>query len=378
MNGIKVVDLFCGAGGFSQGFENFFEIALANDIEKDMIKTFQENHPNTLALAEDIKKVDFLNLLKKEKLETSEIKGVIGGPPCQGFSLVGNRIIDDPRNKLFKEFVKIVFMVKPAFFLMENVKGMLSAKNGIGEPVVEEIKKDFEDVGYKVSYSLLNALNYGVPQKRERLFFLGYKKELNLVPSFPEATHKGNGINITLANLSAPLTVKDAISDLPELGDSLTSTEKYTIPEQNDYQKKMREGSNKIHNHTAPNHKEYMLERIKRVPEGGNHLDLPEEYKLKSGYPNIYGRLSWNKHADTITANCGCVSAPGRFIHPKQHRAITVREAARLQSFKDKFVFYGSKNSQYKQAGNAVPPLLSEALAKKIYEQIKPIYSKNL
>lgn len=368
----KIIDLFCGAGGLSQGFSKYFETTISNDIQKDMVTTFKANHPETIAICGDIKNIDLENVLLKNQVKSKEICGVIGGPPCQGFSTVGNRLIDDPRNRLFKEFVKTVKSIKPNFFLMENVKGMLSMKNGLNEFVVNEIKKDFSEIGYTVQYKLLNALNYGVPQKRLRLFFMGFKKELNIEPSFPNPTHEGNGLEQKrLSNLEKTLTVKDAIFDLPflESGDGIEEAN-YPEVERTKYQKKMKINCEKLYNHIAPNHNKYMIERIKRVPQGGNHNNLPKEYQLESGYPNIYGRLSWDKPADTITANCGCVSAPGRFIHPQNNRAITVREAARLQSFEDCFRFYGSKNSMYKQVGNAVPPQLAESLAKHIAEVI--------
>jgi DNA (cytosine-5)-methyltransferase 1 len=246
---------------------------------------------------------------------------------------------------------------------------MKTMKNGVGEFVVNEIKNDFKNIGYLVENKILPAVNFGVPQKRERLIFLGYRKDLNKKPEFPRETH--GDIDALNDNKLPLITVEDAISDLPSLNPG-ESYENKTYPNNpnNDYQKRLR-GTNKIlFNHKAPNHSEYMIERIKRVPQGGNHKDLPDKYKLKKGYSNIYGRLSLNKPADTITANCGCVSAPGRFIHPKDNRAITVREAARLQSFRDDFKFFGSINSQYKQVGNAVPPILAENLAKKIYTDL--------
>lgn len=366
----KIVDLFCGAGGLSSGFDNYFETILGNDNQDYMIDTFKHNFPNAISILGDITKINIKDELFKNGITQDEIFGVVGGPPCQGFSSVGNRMIDDPRNRLFKEFVKTVDQLQPNFFLMENVKGMQTMKNGFGELVINEIMDDFKNIGYNVASKLLPAINYGVPQKRERFIFLGYRKDLNKIPEFPTETH--NEINTLNNNKYISLTVKDAISDLPILnpGESYENKDYSNIPN-TEYQKMLR-GKNKIiFNHKAPSHSEYMVERIKRVPQGGNHKDLPNEYKLKKGYSNIYGRLSWDKPADTITANCGCVSAPGRFIHPRDNRAITVREAARLQSFPDSFKFFGNLNFQYKQVGNAVPPLLAKNIAQKIYEDLK-------
>ncbi|MFX0069693.1 MAG: DNA cytosine methyltransferase, partial [Candidatus Hermodarchaeota archaeon] len=253
---------------------------------------------------------------------------------------------------------------------MENVPGILSM--GKGE-VVKKVKKMYKDVGYVCRMERLLAAHYGVPQLRQRVFFIGTqdKKVKNLKI---QKTHREDLKQTTLFEEDANhayLKVKDAISDildeLPFTDDySDDSTIPYSNPPQTKYQEYLRKDSNALYEHFAPSHGELVVKRISFIKQGENHESLPEEYKLKSGYPNIYGRLHLNRPADTITGNCGCVSAPGRFIHPTKHRAISVREAARFQSFPDHYRFFGNMTERYKQVGNAVPPLLAYAVAKAI------------
>ncbi|MFA6190632.1 MAG: DNA cytosine methyltransferase [Candidatus Staskawiczbacteria bacterium] len=353
---MKVIDLFCGCGGLSEGFEDAgFNIICGNDVDKNMIESFRLNHPNAKSIIGDITKIlsdDLLNNNNKE-----EIILIIGGPPCQGFSTVGNRKEEDPRNKLFYEFVRVVRDIKPKMFVMENVTGILTMQNG---NVKETIKEEFEKLGYKVNIQVLNAEEFGVPQKRRRVFFVGnlFKKDFK----FPDTEFDG---------IKKPFrTVWEAIGDLPQI-EARESANNYTEEPKTDFQKYLRNGQKELLYHNSPNHSEIMINRMKHIGQGQNHSNLPKELKLNSGYPNIYGRLIANEPADTITGNCGCISAPGRFIHPFNHRAITVREASRLQSFRDSKRFVGNQNSKYKQVGNAVPPLLAKALALKIKQFLK-------
>jgi len=356
---MNVIDLFCGAGGLSEGFEDAgFNIVAGNDVDKNMVASFKLNHPIAKAVSGDISKIDVIDLLNEINKTKEEIFLVIGGPPCQGFSTVGNRKEDDPRNKLFYEFVRFVREIKPKMFVMENVPGILTMENG---KVKETIKKEFEDLGYKVNIQILNAEEFGVPQKRRRVFFVGNLFEKDF--KFPKPEF--DGINKKFR------TVWEAIGDLPEL-EINQEIKEYTNEPQTDFQRFLRNGQDKLEGHKAPNHSKIMVERMRNIKQGQNHSNLPDNLKLGSGYPNIYGRLIADEPSDTITGNCGCVSAPGRFIHPFKHRAITVREGARLQSFRDSKKFVGSQNSRYKQVGNAVPPLLAKALAlqiKKFLEQ---------
>ncbi|MEM2146103.1 MAG: DNA cytosine methyltransferase [Candidatus Jordarchaeaceae archaeon] len=367
MNKPTVVDLFCGAGGLSIGFEMAgFEIIAGIDIEKSFLNSFKNAHPNAIAIKEDLNKNKLRKVLKNHEVNVREIQIVIGGPPCQGFSTVGNRMIDDPRNNLVREFARAVNELKPLIFLMENVPGLASMKNGIGEFIVDELLKLFESIGYKTDYNLLTAADYGVPQLRKRLFFVGIRNDLDVTFSWPEKTHfPKNFSHSQNTKGKSYITVREAISDLPSMNAGEEKTQ-YVSPPLTEYQKWAREGNTKLCNHRTPNHSKIVLERIQNIPPGGNHSTLPEKLKLKSGYPNIYGRLKWDEPADTITGNFGCASAPGRFIHPKDNRVLSVREGARLQSFPDKIVFFGSLSQQYKQVGNAVPPLLSKAIASSI------------
>jgi len=352
---MNVIDLFCGAGGLSEGFEDVgFKIVVGNDIDKNMIASFKLNHPEAKSISGDISKIGVDELLEEIGKTKEEIFLVIGGPPCQGFSSVGNRKEDDPRNKLFYEFVRFVREIKPKMFVMENVKGILTMKNG---EVKEVIKKKFEELGYNVNIKVLNAEDYGVPQKRRRVFFVGnlFGKDFE----FPKPEF--DGVNKKFR------TVWDTIGDLPEL-EVNQEIINYDKESQTEFQRFLRNGEIKLKEHKAPNHSEIMIERMRNIEQGQNHSNLPEHLKLGSGYPNIYGRLIADEPSDTITGNCGCISAPGRFIHPFKNRAITVREGARLQSFRDSKRFVGSQNSKYKQVGNSVPPLLSKALALKIKE----------
>lgn len=350
---MNVIDLFCGAGGLSEGFEDAgFKIVAGNDVDKNMIASFKLNHPNARAIAEDIAQIDVDKLLSEIGKTKEDIDLVIGGPPCQGFSTVGNRKEDDPRNRLFYEFVRFVREIKPKMFVMENVPGLMTMKKG---EVREIIRKEFENLGYKVNIEILKSEDFGVPQKRRRVFFVGNQFGKNF--KFPEPEFDGITKNFR--------TVWEAISDLPSLEVNKESNEYKNEPE-NEFQRFLRNGQLKLEEHKSPNHSEMMIERMKHIKQGQNHSHLPQYLKLNSGYPNIYGRLIADVPSDTITGNCGCISAPGRFIHPFDNRAISVREGARLQSFRDSKKFVGPQNSKYKQVGNAVPPLLARALALKV------------
>ena len=361
---MNVIDLFCGAGGLSLGFEMAgFNILAGFEIEPNFLDTYKNSHPNTKGFNVDLNSIDIISFLKNNNIDPKDIDVVIGGPPCQGFSTVGNRMIDDPRNNLVRIYADIVNEIKPKMFLMENVSGLASMKNGQGELIKDELIDIFDEIGYKVKSKVLLAADYGVPQFRKRIFFVGTKKDYNLNFKFPKPTHHDkNSLFSFYEDSNTYLTVKDAFSDLPTI-ECNESAEKYDKEPENDYQKYCRKNSQKLFNHKAPNHSKVVIERIKNIPQGGNHGDLPDDLKLKRGYPNIYGKLDENKPADTITGNCGCASAPGRFLHPTCNRVMTVREACRLQSFPDHVEFKGSSAQQYKQVGNAVPPLLAKAIA---------------
>jgi DNA (cytosine-5)-methyltransferase 1 len=366
-----LVDLFCGCGGLSLGLEAAgFEVLSGNDFDEPMIRSFAHNHPGTKAVHGDITKLSS----EEFEIDAKTIDVIAGGPPCQGFSTVGDRRRDDPRNRLFYEFVRIVGDLKPQVVILENVTGILTMEGGnVRRRVVEE----FENLGYSMTHSVLKAEDYGVPQRRRRVFFVGNLRKKKF--RFPNPTHfcpepEGETRQLTLVDDDRVekkkwVTVWDAIGDLPSLH-SNESKDSYASDPTNEYQKRMRRDCSKLTDHKSPNHSEIMVERMRHIPQGGNHSDLPERLRLSSGYPNIYGRLRSDEPSDTITGNCGCISAPGRFIHPFDNRAISVREAMRLQSFPDRWVVFGSQNKKYKQVGNAVPPILAEALGKQIIAEL--------
>tara|TARA_X000001036_G_scaffold430154_1_gene462414 strand:- start:32 stop:1126 length:1095 start_codon:yes stop_codon:yes gene_type:complete len=346
----NVVDLFCGAGGFSLGLKdtNRFNSILANDIDMDMCEAYSLNFPKTKILSKSISDIDFFSINKKNTIDV-----VIGGPPCQAYSLSGKRHIDDPRANLFLEYFRAIEVIRPHIFVYENVKGLFSYKKG---NIFHQLQETFKKIGYELSINLVNALNYGVPQSRERIFIIGYKKGLNY--SFPESPH----IKKTMRK---PLTISDAISDLPKIKNNENSEEYLSKPKTN-YQKLMRKNApNNLMDHKSSKHSENLVTIMSYLPEGGLKKDLPYEIRPKSGYANSYGRLWWNKPATTITRNFGTPSS-ARCIHPKIDRALTTREGARLQSFPDRYQFFGSRAKKNLQIGNAVPPLLAQAIGKSI------------
>jgi DNA (cytosine-5)-methyltransferase 1 len=348
MNRLKVADLFAGVGGLSQGFiSKDFDIEFAIEYDKDIARSYKLNHPNTTVYDEDISKID-LNILKEKH---PKIDVIVGGPPCQGFSQKGKRLsIYDERNYLFKKFIDTVEIFKPKYFVLENVPNILTTANGFFK---EEIIKGFENLGYRVNSSTLNASDFGVPQSRRRAFFIG-------------------SLNGDLLEFPKPhnikTTIKDAIYDLPfiESGEGKEFFE-YEIKPLSDYQKKLRSKSKGIFNHQATKHSKLAVERLKLIPKGMGKEVLPPEHRTKSIYSGTWSRLLENGIAATITTRFDTPSS-GLFTHPVLNRCLTVREAARIQSFSDNFIFYGTKTIQMKQVGNAVPPLLASEIASIIFK----------
>ena len=363
----KVLDLFCGAGGLSWGFEKAgFDVSYGLDFWEPAVKTFQANHPKAKAFKVDVTKVADSQLREWFK----EVSVVIGGPPCQGFSTAGKRALDDPRNRLVKEFLRVVKVLLPEAFVMENVEGFTSFNGGA---LVNELTEEFVKLGYELTYGILDAVNYGVPQRRKRFFIVGIRDKI-LKPSFPSPTHRGRNRNELLFHekLKPPLTFTDATSDLP-LIQAGEKAEKYATSPQNEYQKWIRDGSSKLTLHEAPKHKPYLIELIKRIPQGKSVFDvineIPENLRPKSGYPNSYKRIRADEPAPTITRNFTTPSS-ANCIHPFAHRALTLREGARLQSFPDTYVFVGSFTDKRLLIGNAVPPLLALAVAKSVAKSL--------
>lgn len=344
MNKPSVLDLFCGCGGLSLGFmQAGFDVKLGIDSWSDAIKTFNATHPNAQGIVEDLFTVKPQEIADKTGLKSIDV--IIGGPPCQGFSIAGKRMIDDERNQLYKSFVEFVAFYQPKAFLMENVPNMMSMGNGI---IKEQITQDFEKLGYHIHSKILMASDFGVPQNRRRAFFIGFKNSCDF--EFPMA----------LAN--EKITAFEAISDLPDY--SVNDGDNYPLVTSSNYQNKMRENSKGLFNHQTTQHTEKTVSIISQVPDGGNYKDLPEEFRKTRNVNIAWTRLNSQKPSFTID------TGHRHHFHYRFNRVPTVRESARIQSFPDDFVFLGTKTSQYKQVGNAVPPMLAKALALKIKEYL--------
>jgi len=369
---MKIIDLFCGCGGMSLGFELAgFETVVACERDLWAGDTYALNHPRTRLVRQDIREIQDWNAVLPENF-TDAIDGIIGGPPCQGFSLSGNRDPNDPRNSLFMDFLRCVGHFKPKFLVMENVSGILSAKTAKKERVLEIILNELKKLGYKASYSSLNAAGFGVPQSRERVFIIGVRSEFpfNRTRIYPNP-------NLLPGEF---VTVDMAISDLPgiEAGEG-TERQDYPGEPLNSYQRWARERSQRLFNHIAMRHTQRLVERFKVIGHGQSVADVSEEHSaLKRGNPAIKSgktfaqnnmRVFPGRPAPTVAA-----SFQSNFIHPHLHRNFTAREGARLQSFPDHYVFCGKRTtmswekhlSQYQQIGNAVPPLLARAIARNL------------
>lgn len=346
-----VIDLFAGVGGLSLGFENAgFHILLANEYDESIAASYVKNHRDTNMIVGDITQLD----LKKTFGAYIGTDVVIGGPPCQGFSQKGKRLsLNDPRNFLFKYYVKVVDLIQPKYFVMENVPNLLSTENGFFKKELETL---FNKMGYNTKMGVLNASDYGVPQNRRRAVIIG--KKGTEAPSLPIPQ-------------DGKVTIWEAISDLYFLnsgeGDEV---QPYRIEPESVYEKKLRGSEKVLHNHISTKHSKIALERLSMIPPNAGREVLPKEHRTKSIYSGTWTRMRTDEISATITTRFDTPSS-GKFTHPFLDRAITVREAARLQSFPDSFVFYGNKGSQMKQVGNAVPPLLAEAIAMSIMEDIR-------
>lgn len=354
-NKLKVVDIFAGCGGLSYGFKMAgYEILLGIDNWKDCLDTFLHNHENSKILCEDISKIkkqDIDKLIGNQKVDV-----LVGGPPCQGFSLAGKRDSKDDRNKLVLDYVKMVTDLKPKFFVLENVLGLLSMKDEGGNLVIKNLEKEFKKIGYKIAYKPLFAHHYGVPQKRQRVFIVGNNLDIDF--EFPKPTHDDDKTKF--------VTVGEAISDLPLLENNFGEEEaNHKVKPKSKYQEFMRSKTDKLLNHTKSQHSEQTIKVINLVPEGGNWKDLPKEYQNIRSYSNTWRRL--NSKLPSVTIDTG----HRHHFHYKANRVPTVRESARIQSFPDNFEFKGTRTSQFKQVGNAVPPLLAKAVADKILSYLK-------
>lgn len=355
MSGYKIMDLFAGVGGLSYGFSRLpgFEIVAANEIEKDIAAAYKLNHPGVEMINCDIN--DLTEETLAEALKGQRIDIIVGGPPCQSYSTLGKRQMDDRAN-LFMQYKRVLNILKPRAFIFENVVGILSMDKG---RLFRQIQAEFEELGYTLKHKVLNAVDFGVPQQRERVILVGFRGENHF--EYPAPTH-GEG-------LKPRVTLRQAIGDLPVLK-SGQSSDRYACQPDNDFLRFVRASAQELTEHSAPKNGAHLIRIMEALKDGQSKDDLPEDIRPKSGYGNTYAKLWWDRPSTTITRNFACPSS-SRCIHPRDSRAMSIREGARLQSFPDDYKFYGSDSMKRLEIGNAVPPLLSVAIAKQMLKAMK-------
>lgn len=357
------VDLFCGAGGLSAGLEMAgFDVLAGNDLFEAAGKTFEATHPHAKFFGKPIQELDPSELLETIGMKRGELTVLIGGPPCQAYSVYNHqRGMHDDRSQLFRQYLRIVEGLNPEWIVMENVAGIFSIAGG---EAVHAIETALRALGYNVEYQIMRAEQYGVPQERRRVVFIGNR--IGAPIRHPSPTHG--------PSLKSLVTIKDAIGDLPSLENGEDGgVQSYASLAQGAYQKALRGNAVKVTCHAAPRLGKVNIERLAHIPPGGSWRDIPFELlpagmkrAKRSDHTKRYGRMTWDGQACTILTKCDIHW--GAYIHPEQERAISVREAARLQSFPDTFEFVGSKTDQYIQVGNAVPPLLGKAIGKALVD----------
>ena len=373
---IPIVDLFCGIGGFSHGFEltGRFQVVTGLDLLPDRVATFCENHPSATAFCADITKLSFKSLGN----EGSSPEIVIGGPPCQGFSSIRpyrTLTEGDPRNNLFEHYALCVDKFRPRWFVLENVVGLLTHQNG---QVLKAIVEVFEGMGYRTDWKVLNAALYGLPQRRERLLVVGSREGIRF--EWPATTHhlearsmagrrhgqRSDDLPLFGKTLPPALTVMDAIHDLPEIEAGGAASAYRDDVEPTPYEKRLRGGESKLTLHESTAHTPRMLGIIRKA--GSNRSALPAGM-TSSGFSTCYSRMEPDRPGVTLTVNF-VHPASNKCIHPYQDRALTPREGARLQGFEDSFRFKGTRTQMVKQIGNAVPPLLGQVLAESLLRHL--------
>lgn len=344
-----VLDMFCGCGGLSLGFiQAGYDVILGIDKEQIALETYTKTHSGAKGVNIDLFDDNFTYEIEKQ-IGNVKVDVIIGGPPCQGFSLTGPRNENDERNRLYLSVYKAVKHFEPQMFLIENVPGIATMYGGKAKKHIIHL---FEELGYNVSFDILLAADYGVPQMRKRAFFVGVK---NGQFNFPLPTHSPENY----------VTCEQAIGDLPSLEDTLgEEIMQYINEPMSDYQKLMRQGSLAIYNHVGTKHTELVKSVIAQVPEGGNHKDLPPGVGESRKFNEAWTRYHSKKPSKTID------TGHRNHFHYKYNRVPTIRENARLQSFPDNFIFLGNKTQQNRQVGNAVPPLLAQAIATEMKKYI--------
>ena len=374
---MRIVDLFSGAGGLTFGFyynkeNNTFvrnkncNIIFANEYDRAAAESFRINFQDINMINQDIKELTEEQV--KALIGEEEVDLIIGGPPCQSYSTIGRRVYDD-KAKLYNEYYRMLSIIRPRMFLFENVKGMLSMKDEKGNLVIDNIKNMFENIneelGYNIVYNTIDAVNYGVPQHRERVFIIGIRNDLDIEWDF-------NQLEVE----PEQLTLEEAISDLPHIASGEDIHEYGEEQPENDYQRLMRGTNTELSAHFLAVYGDKIQTIMNNViqGEGKDYINslvdqgiLEERYRLTSGYKNTYGRLYANQPCTTITNNMSTPSGL-RCIHYEQNRALTPREGARIQSFPDWFQFIGNKREIKTQIGNAVPPLLAMKFAEQLEE----------
>ena len=384
---LKSVDLFCGAGGIAEGFRQAgFDCLYGNDINPDAIATFHLNHPRAFADNRPIEEIDVAAIRRQLKIRKGELDALVGGPPCQGFSInAPGRFLEDSRNALFKHYIRFLEEFRPKTLMFENVPGILSIADG---GIFEEIMSEISARGYQLSAQILFAAHYGVPQERWRVIILGSRE--GYAPLHPFPTHNAlgranfrggramtlNPLPLERNFLKSPVTVEQAIADLPRLEMGEGAEEMcYERSAHSTYAHAMRIGSAGVFNHFAPQLSAQNIERLKYIKPGGSWRDIPHHLLPKgmqaarrSDHTKRYGRLRPDFPAGTVMTKCD--PHWGAVFLPDQDRSLTVREAARLQSFPDSYRFIGPRVAQYAQVGNAVPVLLARAVGKALNDHL--------
>jgi DNA (cytosine-5)-methyltransferase 1 len=367
------ISLFCGAGGCSLGFKQAgYEILYANDKDSAAIRTYKRNFPDAVCSNEDINNLNFNQILKDIEVAPGDLDVLIGGPPCQGFSTAGTRFWDDPRNHLLKSYIKALEILRPKWFIMENVEGLLTSNNG---KYVYEAAKAFIEVGYFIRIEKVYSQEYGVPQRRKRVLVVGNRIGYNY--KMPEATIKVSGQIFR----NSDITISHAIDTLPKAANSKDQLLKPILePARDKFDILLRGNAVEITDHYCPVIKGIQLERISSLKPGQTMKDLPDHLQHESfrkranrrvadgtptekrgGAPSGLKRLIDNEPSLTITG-----AATRELIHPLEDRPLTIREAARIQTFPDDFVFCGTSSQKIQQIGNAIPPMLARIFAEHI------------